>query len=38
MAKMTNSESVTLTTIEKICNALDYCIEDVVEIKNIIGK
>jgi len=34
MAKMTNGEPVTLTTIEKICKELDCGIEDVVEIKN----
>lgn len=32
MAKMTNGEPVTLTTLEKICNELDCKIEDVVEI------
>lgn len=34
MAKMTNGEPVTLTTIEKICKELECGIEDVVEIKN----
>lgn len=34
MAKMTNNEPVTLTTLEKICKELDCQIEDVVEIKN----
>lgn len=34
MAKMTNGEPVTLTTIEKICKALDCGIQDVVEISN----
>lgn len=34
MAKMTNCEPVTLTTIEKICKALDCGIQDVVEIRN----
>lgn len=34
MAKMTNGEPVTLTTIEKICKALDCGIQDVVEIRN----
>lgn len=33
MAKMTNGESVTLTTIERICEILDCQIEDVVEIE-----
>lgn len=33
MAKMTNSEAVTLTTIERICKVLDCEIQDVVEIK-----
>lgn len=33
MAKMTNGEAVTLTTIERICEILDCQIEDVVEIK-----
>lgn len=32
MAKMTNGEPVTLTTLEKICYELDCKIEDVVEI------
>lgn len=32
MAKMTNGEPVTLTTLEKICHELDCKIEDVVEI------
>lgn len=31
MAKMTNGEPVTLTTLEKICDELDCKIEDVVE-------
>lgn len=35
MAKMTNNEPVTLTVIEKICNALQCDIEDVVQIANI---
>lgn len=34
MAKMTNGEPVTLTTIEKICKELNCGIDDVVEIKN----
>lgn len=34
MAKMTNGEPVTLTTIERICKELDCNIEDVVEIIN----
>lgn len=34
MAKMTNGEPVTLTTIEKICKELNCGIEDIVEIKN----
>ena len=34
MAKMTNGEPVTLTTLEKICKELNCKIEDVVEIKN----
>ena len=33
MAKMTNGEAVTLTTIERICDILDCQVEDVVEIK-----
>lgn len=33
MAKMTNGEAVTLTTIERICKILDCQIEDIVEIK-----
>ncbi|WP_044937795.1 helix-turn-helix domain-containing protein [Pseudobutyrivibrio sp. LB2011] len=33
MAKMTNGEAVTLTTIERICEILDCQIEDVVEIE-----
>ena len=33
MAKMTNGEAVTLTTIERICEILDCQIEVVVEIK-----
>lgn len=35
MAKMTNGEAVTLTTIERICEILDCQIEDVVEIKKV---
>ncbi len=38
MAKMTNGEPVTLTTLEKICNELDCKIEDVVEITLSDGK
>lgn len=38
MAKMTNGEPVTLTTLEKICNELDCKIEDVVEIIGENGK
>ena len=34
MAKMTNDEPVTLSTLEKICIELKCNIEDVVEITN----
>ena len=33
MAKMTNGEAVTLTTIERICEVLDCKIDDVVKLK-----
>lgn len=33
MAKMTNGEAITLTTIERICEVLDGQIDDVVELK-----
>ena len=35
MAKMTNNEPVTLTVIEKICDALQCDIGDVVQIADI---